>query len=266
MNEIPEALIQPSLYMWNGTILVVNKIVQAQVHSHNAIQITIALNRPFLLKTDANWQSYNAAVVNSNRPHQFDGGDGWQLFILLEAETSIARAIRQKLLQNNPVSAFHYQKDESFMRLMKAQSADKGEAVALAQQVFLGVIGQIIGERQQFVPMDDRVRRIIEEIRACPEQPAGIDAFAKEACLTKSRLIHLFKEQMGVSMRSYILWSRLLMAVRLAAQGVSFTDAAYKTGFTDSPHLSHTFKRMFGVTLSDLLKDSSYIQFFIAPL
>jgi AraC-like DNA-binding protein len=41
--------------------------------------------------------------------------------------------------------------------------------------------------------------------------------------------------------------------MRSVASGCSLTQAAHAAGFSSSAHLSTTFKRMFGLTASDLL-------------
>ena len=41
--------------------------------------------------------------------------------------------------------------------------------------------------------------------------------------------------------------------MRTIAAGCSLTEAAHDAGFSSSAHLSSTFKRMFGLTASDLL-------------
>ena len=59
--------------------------------------------------------------------------------------------------------------------------------------------------------------------------------------------------------RRYLLWLRLQDAVRELAAGAPATDAAHAAGFADSAHLSRTFRRMFGITPSDLAR-SQFVQ------
>lgn len=49
------------------------------------------------------------------------------------------------------------------------------------------------------------------------------------------------------SLRSYLLWLRINVAIEAAIAGASWTQAAHKAGFADSAHLSRTHKRMFGI-------------------
>ncbi len=78
--------------------------------------------------------------------------------------------------------------------------------------------------------------------------------------LSSHRFQHVFRASTGVPFRRYLLWLRLIGAVNAAASGASLTDAAYAAGFSDSAHLSRTFRRMFGLAPSDLTKHSEFVQ------
>ena len=62
------------------------------------------------------------------------------------------------------------------------------------------------------------------------------------------RLQHLFRDQVGVPIRRYLLWHRYLTALSLLADGASVTRAAHAAGFADSAHLTRTAVRMNGFT------------------
>ena len=51
---------------------------------------------------------------------------------------------------------------------------------------------------------------------------------------------------MGLPIRRYVLWLRLRDVMFSLAAGHSLTEAAHRAGFSDSPHLSRTFRGMFG--------------------
>jgi AraC-like DNA-binding protein len=64
--------------------------------------------------------------------------------------------------------------------------------------------------------------------------------------------MHAFTESVGIPVRPYILWLRLQLAACDLVDGASITAAAYHAGFSDAAHLTRTFRRMLGVTPSDL--------------
>jgi AraC-like DNA-binding protein len=64
--------------------------------------------------------------------------------------------------------------------------------------------------------------------------------------------MHAFTESVGVPLRPYILWLRLQRAACDLIHGVTATEAAHTAGFSDAAHLTRTFRRMLGVTPTQL--------------
>jgi AraC-like DNA-binding protein len=101
-------------------------------------------------------------------------------------------------------------------------------------------------------PSDARVLAAIEYIRQRIETPITLPAVAKVAHLSPGRFRHLFVEETGMPLRTYVLWRRLLKVWTLLMQGQTLSEAAHAVGFADSAHLSRTSRTMFGTTPSAL--------------
>ena len=84
------------------------------------------------------------------------------------------------------------------------------------------------------------------------EDRRRLDDVAADVGLSTSRLSHLFTATVGTPMRSYRRWQRLLVAAERIAEGASMTAAAHASGFADGPHLARTFRRHFGLSISEL--------------
>jgi len=84
------------------------------------------------------------------------------------------------------------------------------------------------------------------------DTPVSLADAATHVGLSSGRARHLFVEQTGLPFRTYLLWQRLTKAVELFSSGTSLTDAAHGAGFSDSSHLSRTFRRMFGIAADSL--------------
>ena len=70
---------------------------------------------------------------------------------------------------------------------------------------------------------------------------------------------------MGIPLRRYLLWLRLIEGIKVALKGISLTAVAHEVGFSDSAHFSRSFKEMFGLTPSELFKNSQFIQSNLLP-
>jgi AraC-like DNA-binding protein len=84
-------------------------------------------------------------------------------------------------------------------------------------------------------------------------------SLAAVAGLSEGRLVHVFREQVGLPIRPYILWLRMRRAVQTLHLGRTLTEAAHEAGFADASHLSRTFRRMFGLAPSDVAGQVEWI-------
>lgn len=67
-------------------------------------------------------------------------------------------------------------------------------------------------------------------------------------------MTELFRQQTGLSLSRYLLWSRLLQAVDVIAKGDNLTVTVHAAGCSDLAHLSRTVRGSFGVVASQLNK------------
>lgn len=100
-------------------------------------------------------------------------------------------------------------------------------------------------------PEPEAVRRARLALSECDDNRPLRD-IAGDVGLSVSRLSHLFTDVVGVPMRSYRRWQRLLIAAELVANGAGLTAAAHGSGFADGPHLARTFHRHFGLSVSEM--------------
>jgi AraC-like DNA-binding protein len=102
-------------------------------------------------------------------------------------------------------------------------------------------------------PVDRRLAQVLRRMRE-PEN-GGLDRNRAShlAGLSTSRFNHLFSEQMGVSFRSYRVWSQVRSAVAALVTQPTLTHAAHHGGFVDSSHFSHAFRKSFGNAPSRIL-------------
>jgi AraC-like DNA-binding protein len=97
-----------------------------------------------------------------------------------------------------------------------------------------------------------RVRRMSAWAAERLDAPISLADAAKHVGLSSGRARHLFVEQTGLPFRTYLVWLRLVRATELYSGGSSLTEAAHGAGFSDSAHLSRSFRRMFGIAADSL--------------
>ena len=90
------------------------------------------------------------------------------------------------------------------------------------------------------------MRSVLEEQY---RDPPSVEQLADMVGLSASRLAHLFRLEVGMSIQSYIVERRLLMAAMLIVQSDErISQIAYSVGFGDVSNFNHSFKRRFAMS------------------
>ena len=113
-----------------------------------------------------------------------------------------------------------------------------------ARRVFEDAVDEVTQMLPPLRPMDPRIERVTASLAHNPRQP--LEALADTACLSYYRLSHLFSNEMGLSLRQYVLSLKIHAAARCIGQGMTLTATAHEAGFTDSAHLSRVWTKAFG--------------------
>lgn len=106
--------------------------------------------------------------------------------------------------------------------------------------------------------IDHRIVRVATYLQDQLPTRLKLDELAAISHLSPGRLSHLFREQSGVPMRSYLQWLKMQRAASLFAKDRSMTEVAAEIGFTDAAHLCHVFRGYFSVNPS-WLADSDQV-------
>jgi AraC-like DNA-binding protein len=128
-------------------------------------------------------------------------------------------------------------------------ASEVGALFAWATTTLAGLAGGDGGPRR----VHPRVRRVLAHLRSADaDADTSLAALARLAGLSESRLLHVFREAIGLPLRPYVLWLRLQRACAAIAGGAPLADAAAQAGFADAAHMTRTFRRMFGMTPATL--------------
>src|SRR5581483_2743571 len=98
--------------------------------------------------------------------------------------------------------------------------------------------------------VDRRVARLAEALR---DPTADRAELVRAAGASPSHLRELFARDVGLTMRAFQLWHRLLVGLVSFSQ-VGATSAAHEVGFADLAHFSRTCRRMLGASPTGLAR------------
>lgn len=102
---------------------------------------------------------------------------------------------------------------------------------------------------------DERITTVLDTLRSLEEIPDDIvQQLCSAACLSQSRLSHIFKENIGISLHRYLAWEKMRKGYVNYQKYGNITEAAMRAGFDSPSHFAATCKRMFGISFSDFVK------------
>ena len=240
---------------WDGTVILtatraiyLGTVRDTAVHAHHAVQVCIALREPFLLRgaERSRWGEYRSAVIGSDQLHQLDGRGEPLLIVYLEPETlehDVPAILTEDGIQAPEALPYGSLRDELAFTATAESRIDPSQIAAIVDK-HLDVRAL---ERR---PLDARIAQALGRLRAHPREPTPTSQLAASVGLSTSRFRHLFAAEVGISLRHFTIWNRLYAAVETLSRGGNLTEAAHDAGFSDSAHLSRSFRRMFGIAPS----------------
>jgi len=234
VSGFQDSPVLPRIWAGPARALYVGPGLDMSPHLNVATTIAVSLRQPFDLRTWAKsggwspWRSETICVIPSETLHHLKSL-GPMAFLYLDPLTD----------RRHPLSQADLLRGHERLRLM-------GPRVGL-DEAFAA-----FGLRPQR-PRDARIARVVHAIERRPDAFGRLQDAATLACLSPSRFRARFDAELGLPFRRYRLWRRMAAVMRTVAAGGTLTEAAHAAGFSSSAHLSSTFKRMFGLTASDLM-------------
>ena len=241
---------KPTVWIYPGLIAIYGSSIDTSPHSHLSMQLIWPLEHSFCQLNGKD--IFGPTLIDSQVSHQLEISEGW--ILLIEPKSSLGQVLTSKLeiqkfstvkntfplLQNKPT-----QNKDVFQYITPLfQSLDLD-----AEQITSNVC----------TVKDARIQSLLTELDQCLQgdciKPSNWRAseVASQLALSESRFLHLFKEELGIPWRPYILWRRMMCAIQALINNKSATDAAHVAGFSDSAHLSRTFRNNFGMTIRQAL-------------
>ncbi len=238
---------QTHLFLWRACALVVGPGIDSKMHSHFAMQLTVGLDQPFRarLSEEAPWTETDSAIFVPNQLHQIDGsGMLAHLFVDLPQHGGAGAGALVAGYARLP------EFDTVRTALQEACSGTLDlDGAADATKVWLDCA---LTTSLTPTAFDPRIAQTLAWISTQENQAISGTELAARVHLSVSRFTHLFRQQTGLSLTRYLLWTRLLAAVDAVAHGANTTAAAHTAGFADLAHMSRTFRNTFGVMPSEL--------------
>ncbi len=247
------------LVLWNDVTLfwgINSRAISG--HKHPVVQLVLATKDSFLSKDENdNWVKKRGLLIAPNQLHECDAKNVQILSLDIDPESSLGEWITKNHLAGQkvidlPSSTFPEINFEEWSDNLKHEKWK--ELRFMVDKIFM------FQKSGDALMKDDRVEKILKYISNNIETLIDTKTLMEIAHLSESRMLHLFKEKMGLPIRNYILWFRLKIVLVQILNGESLTEAAYSAGFSDQAHITRTCVKMLGIPPSQILKNSKFVQ------
>lgn len=243
----------PSWYLWNGGFFAIGRS-QGVVppHAHHAIQIVITFDGAVGIRgRRGDWRMGNGVAVRPDIVHSYsaNGAAGAMLFVDPESLEGVwlQSSLREEITLVPPARL------ASCVAELRRFFEQPMESIEIAAIIKLCVQSLSTGA-PPCRRLDERVTRVLTAIREADDLRMSIEDAAATVFLSPSRFAHLFKQQVGLPFRRYMLWRKLARAVLMIGREGAISTAAHASDFADAAHLTRTFYQMFGMPPSVMMR------------
>lgn len=112
--------------------------------------------------------------------------------------------------------------------------------------------------------LDPRIEHLIGRMRDDAAADWSADDAARCCGVSPSRLLHLFKAEIGVPFRHFRAWKRARQLLAHANSADNLTRLAQELGYTDSSYFSNSIRQVYGLRPKDILAGSRGLR--LSPL
>lgn len=243
----------PSWYLWDGGFFAIGRSEGVvPPHSHHAIQIVIVVEGTVGIRgRRGDWRMGSGVAVRADVEHAYNANGAVGAMLFIDPESLEGAWLRSSLRDEiTLVPSSRLVSCAGELRRFLEQPLESLEIAALIKYCVQALSTGAPPSRRP----DERVTRVLAAIREADDLRMSIEDAAAMVFLSPSRFAHLFKQQVGLPFRRYMLWRKLARAVLLIGRERTIAAAAHAADFADAAHLTRTFYQMFGLPPSVMMR------------
>lgn len=247
-------------YVWDGGFFAIGRARGVvPPHAHHAIQIVVALEGEVAAcGRDGRWNAGRGIIVGADAEHSYDSRDALAAMLFVDPESTegiwLGSSLPEEITLVPERRVIACVEELKRFRERPMESLELG---ALIRHCVQSLSAGAPPARR----IDARVTKVLRQIQQSDDLRMSLESAAAAAFLSPSRFAHLFKQQLGLPFRRYLLWRKLTRAMLVIGKEGTATAAAHAADFADAAHLTRTFSQMFGIPPTVMLRG----QFFEIP-
>ncbi len=234
---------------WSDDHILISKAYHdPEPHSHLAIHLIFSAGDAFECVVDNTCFVCKGICIQSNTMHTIACDKGELLVFLFDKTSNLAKLIEQKYLMGEPYCRIS---EELAGEVCNAWRTNCDDAKHLDNAI-LSVCHLLDEDVKAYDARVHQMLKLISEMQGIYENT--IEVLSRSVYLSRSRAAHLFKEQVGISLSSYLVFEKMRKAYTYIVSGDNITGGCIRAGFSSSSHFSNVCKKMFGIPLTEFLK------------
>lgn len=239
------------LYEAHNHILIHAGYANPMEHRHMAAHIIVAIDGKMRVMSNGIERICQGILIPSGVPHMVDTYGKNVLVFLYDCTTNVAMQIKniQCISESccNSIAELYVALDREYT----IENYCSFEKKLLTQLDLSDPILRI---------SDERVVLAMKYIRSMFSEEVSCQDIADAVHLSPGRFSHLFKEQVGMTFASYLVYQRIMYVYARTLKGTSITEAALEAGFSSSSHFADVNRRVFGISASKITHDLTFIK------
>lgn len=243
----------PRWYLWEGGFLVIGQGGgEVPGHAHHAIQVFVAMEGKAAIRaTGQAWREARGLIVRPDIEHSFNAQGAAGALLFVDPESAEGAWLQSTLTQDiTLVPEARVQTCATALRAFWERPLEGMEVGDLIRHCVQAFCAGVPPNRK----LDPRIATVLESIRGSQDLRLSLEAAADIVHLSPGRFAHLFKEELGLPFRRYMLWRKVTRAMLSIGKERTIAAAAHSGDFSDAAHLTRTFYQMFGIPPSVLMR------------
>jgi len=248
----------PRWYLWEGGfVLIAGSDGVVPPHAHHAIQIVITMSGEAAISDSGEeWRSGRGIIVPPDVTHSYSGRGAYGAMIMIDPDSIEGLWLRSTIADRITIvpESRVIPAADALRRFCESpfSSMDIG---ALVRYTVESLCAGVPPSRHP----DPRITKVLDLIASSDDLRLSLEQVAAAVFLSPSRFQHLFKQQVGLPFRRYMLWRKVTRAMIAIARERTLTAAAQSSDFADAAHLTRTFHQMFGLPPSVLMQGELFV-------
>lgn len=208
--------------------------IRTDFHAHPAVEIVFSETGGIEIETkNSRYTKTSLAIIGANTVHKITAQNDVISLLLVECNPASLQ---------NTLADFGLELNEGIY--VEIEKPDRKE---FANEI----IYTLSSDNMPLTP-DERIRECLTYLNSSSsDYKEMLKVLKSKTNLSESRISHLFKEEMGTSIKKYMVWSKLKRAFERVVLGdMNMYEVSFACGFYDQAHLSKAFKQMLGLNPS----------------